>query len=131
MDQIAIEYGRERCGPPRPRRPRPETIWTPGQRRVCQAIEAAFAVGREELCATTRGRCNIALARQTGMYLARVALGMTLSDAGLMFGRDRTTAAHACRLLEDLRDDPSFDALLEAMEAFVLNSEEQSGSGRR
>jgi hypothetical protein len=32
------------------------------------------------------------------------------------FGRDRSTAVHACRLIEDRRDDPSFDAVFDALE---------------
>ena len=90
-----------------------------------------FDVGRDDLRAATRGRCQIAFARQTGMYLARVALGMTLFDAGHLFGRDRTTASHACRLIEDLRDDPSLDALLQAMEAYVVSPGHRRGRARR
>jgi chromosomal replication initiation ATPase DnaA len=131
MDQFAIEPGR----PPRdlqrpPRKSRRQTI-AARETRLFQAIEAALSVRRAELCARTRGRHDIALARQTGMYLARIALGMTLADAGLLFGRDRTTAAHACRLVEDLRDDPRFDAMLDLMEAFVLHHETLCGSDRR
>jgi chromosomal replication initiation ATPase DnaA len=65
------------------------------------------------------------------MYLARVVLGMTLLGAGHLFGRDRTTASHACRLIEDLRDDPGFDALLQAMEAFLMRADVRRGSARR
>ncbi|WP_409728106.1 helix-turn-helix domain-containing protein [Pseudorhodoplanes sp.] len=89
------------------------------EQRLLTAVAFGFGVDRRHLCAPTRGRADIALARQAGMYLARVALGQTLSRAGRLFGRDRTTAAHACRVVEDLRDDPHFDALLHAMESFV------------
>ncbi|MGD9925198.1 MAG: helix-turn-helix domain-containing protein [Pseudorhodoplanes sp.] len=92
-----------------------------------EAIEAAFDVDRNELGAATRGRGVVALARQTGMYLARVAFGMKLTDAGHLFGRDRTTASHACRLVEDRRDDPGFDALLSAIEAFALRTDVPEG----
>jgi hypothetical protein len=131
MDQFAIGHRRERDGLPGPRGQGREQSRTTEARRLFEAIEAAFTVGRDDLCAATRGRCDIAFARQTGMYLARVALGMTLSDAGLLFGRDRTTASHACRLVEDLRDDPGFDTLLDAMEAFVMRSGAQTGSTGR
>jgi len=33
--------------------------------------------------------------------------------------RDRTTAAHACRLIEDRRDDPELDGRLEHLERAV------------
>jgi hypothetical protein len=130
MDQRAIGEIRRQDGLPRPagggKQPR-----AAAEARLFEAVETAFAVRSDELCAATRGRCDIAFARQIGMYLARVALGMTLSDAGLMFGRDRTTAAHACRLVEDLRDDRGFDEFLEAMEAFVLRTDARDGSAIR
>jgi chromosomal replication initiation ATPase DnaA len=98
-------------------------------KRVLQAVEAVFTVDKDELQSATRGRWEIAFARPTAMYLARVSLGMTLSQAGGLFYRDRTTAAHACRLLEDLRDDPRFDALLSVMEEFVLRPDAGTRSG--
>jgi hypothetical protein len=90
--------------------------------RLFRAIEAAFEVDRDDLCQSSRGRSKVAFARQTAMYLARVTLGRTLADAALLVGRDRTTAAHACRVVEDRRDDPGFDSLLDAMEIFVLRA---------
>ena len=56
-------------------------------------------------------------ARHTCMYLAYVIFQWPLERVGAAFGRDRTTAGHACRLIEDRRDDPAFDAGLEALEA--------------
>ena len=53
------------------------------------------------------------------MYLSHVSAGLTLTEVGTLFGRDRTTAAHACRLVEDLRDDPSFDRTLEQIELAI------------
>ena len=50
------------------------------------------------------------------MYLAHVSFGATFSAVGRAFGRDRTTAAHAARVIEERRDDPSIDALLDRLE---------------
>lgn len=50
------------------------------------------------------------------MYLAHVACGLTMSDTGRLFGRDRTTVAHACGVIEDKRDDPLFDRALDLLE---------------
>lgn len=130
MDQLAVGYRRGPRGLNEPCEQRRGQRRTAREARLFQAIEATFEVGCDELCGATRGRCDVALARQTGMYLARVTLGMTLADAGMLFGRDRTTAAHACRLVEDLRDDVRFDALLEAIETFVLHAKLQSGGAR-
>lgn len=127
MDHHPIEGMGDRPEPGRSFRPRRRQPRTCAEARLFQAVEAAFDIGYEDLCAATRGRCEIAFARQTGMYLARVALGMTLSKAGSLFGRDRTTASHACRLVEDWRDDPGFDALLHAIESFVLEAGARDG----
>jgi chromosomal replication initiation ATPase DnaA len=50
------------------------------------------------------------------MYLAHVVLGLNYSATGLLFSRDRTTAAHACQVVEDRRDDPAIDRLLQQLE---------------
>ncbi|MGZ8330820.1 MAG: helix-turn-helix domain-containing protein [Rhodoplanes sp.] len=50
------------------------------------------------------------------MYLAHVSFGANYSEIGRAFGRDRTTAAHACRVVEERRDDPGLDAILEQLE---------------
>jgi chromosomal replication initiation ATPase DnaA len=127
MDQQAIEGMADRDRGSRRRSVRGRSA----RKRIFAAVEAAFDVGGADLRKTTRGRCEIAFARQTGMYLARVTLGMTLSEAGHLFGRDRTTASHACRCIEDRRDDPRFDALLGAMESFVLCADDRGGSASR
>ena len=63
-----------------------------------------------------RSRCHI---RQIAMYLCHVVLQMSLTDIGTGFGRDRTTASHACHVVEDLRDDPVYDAFLSTLERVV------------
>ena len=96
--------------------PGPRTVW-----RLCDAAAlataAAFAVPVGELQAATRRSPYVALARQSAMYLSHVAFGVNLSAVGRAFGRDRTTAAHACRLIEDRRDDPAVDAVLASLES--------------
>ena len=79
------------------------------QSRLAKIVADAFGVEPAELVRASRGCAQVALVRQAAMYLARVSLGMTLSEAAGLFGRDRTTAAHACRVIEDRRDD--FSAL--------------------
>jgi hypothetical protein len=55
-------------------------------------------------------------ARQTAIYLAHVAFGLTYTEIGQIFRRDRSTVAHACAVIEDLRDDPAIDQALTAIE---------------
>lgn len=87
---------------------------------LCRQLEsltaAAFAVPVSELRAPSRRTRPVAFARQSAMYLAHVMLGLSYSATGRLFARDRTTAAHACRLVEDRRDDPAIDRVLFTLE---------------
>lgn len=80
------------------------------------SVSRVFAVPVEALRTATRGRAHVALARQTAMYLAHVVCGLSLTEVGRIFERDRTTVSHACALIEDRRDDHLFDQLLELLE---------------
>ena len=94
------------AGPPRPSR----------VDALEAVVAAAFAIPPGELRAPTRRSAPSALARQTAMYLAHVTFGLSLTEVGQMFGRDRSTAAHACRCTESRRDDPDMDTLLVGLE---------------
>ncbi|MDH4981281.1 helix-turn-helix domain-containing protein [Hyphomicrobium sp. D-2] len=80
------------------------------------AVVQVFGVSESELRRASRGRANVALARQVAMYLAHVGCGLSLTEAGRLFERDRTTVAHACGVIEDRRDDPLFDRALDLLE---------------
>ena len=82
-------------------------------------VASAFRVDASALRSRTRGTASVAFARQVAMYLAYTRLGMPYADAGAIFGRDRTTAAHACRLVEERRDDPRIDSALDHLERAV------------
>ena len=84
------------------------------------AVAAITQVPAAQLRAPRRGRRPIALARQTAMYLAHVAFGLTFTRVGICFGRDRTTVRHACALIEDRRDDPVLEFALSALEVGLL-----------
>ena len=84
-----------------------------------QAVLRVFMVASADLWSGTRGRPHAAFARQVAMYLAHVACGLTLTQVGEVFARDRTTVAHACGRVEDLRDDPVFDRSLELLEGVL------------
>jgi len=84
-----------------------------------QSVAAVFSVPLGEMRARTRRKAEIAFARQVAMYLAHVTCGMSLTEVGYLFGRDRTTVAHACALIEDRRDDPRFDRMVDNLERAV------------
>lgn len=62
------------------------------------------------------------LPRQAAMYMANVAFGLTYTEISTMFGRDRTTVAHACAMIEDLRDNPTVDRALTVLESALTAS---------
>ncbi|MCP4934467.1 MAG: chromosomal replication initiator DnaA [bacterium] len=82
-------------------------------------VALVYEVDQSQLVARTRGRKNIAFARQVAMYLAHTTEGLSLSDVGRLFGRDRTTVAHGCALVEDARDDMTFDRSLSHLESAI------------
>ena len=92
---------------------------TPGnvpREAIEQAVIQVFGIASKDLRRTTRGRAKVALARQVAMYLAHVGCGLSLTETGRLFERDRTTVAHACGVIEDRRDDPTFDRALDLLE---------------
>lgn len=58
-------------------------------------------------------------ARRVSMYLAHVALGWQLERVGHAFGVNRQTASTACRRIEDARDEPNLNALLDELETLI------------
>ena len=96
-------------------------------RRVEACVAHVFSVRHEALRAATRGPAHVALARQAAMYLCHTALGYSLTSVGRLFERDRTTVSHACRLVEDRRDDKAFDILMACLERSVLGDAKSCG----
>lgn len=85
-----------------------------------QAIVAhVYDVPMDELRAATRRNAHTAFARHVAMYLAHVAYGLSLTEVAHAFGRDRSTASHACHRIEDLRDDPGLDDRLARLEGLL------------
>ncbi len=75
-------------------------------------VARTFAVRESDLLAKTRCRAQTAFARQVAMYLAHTSFGLSLTEVGALFERDRTTVAHGCALIEDRRDMPWLDQTL-------------------
>lgn len=97
------------------------------QREVCarlqEIVEATvaqvFNIWPADFGSINRGTARVALARQVAMYLRHVTCRRTLTDVGRIFARDRTTVAHACAVVEDLRDDARFDRVLDLLDMIV------------
>lgn len=94
---------------------------TPEKRaRLCEAVldlcSALFNVSGHDLRQANRCSQSIARVRQIAMYLCNTTLGISLTDIGKAICRDRTTVSHAVQLIEDLRDDAEFDAIIDQVE---------------
>jgi chromosomal replication initiation ATPase DnaA len=87
---------------------------------ICRLVTACvafdFGLDAAALEAMLRGSQRVAFARQIAMYLAHVGFGLSFEAIGRAFGRDRTTVGHACRIVEDGRDDIWFDCRVATLE---------------
>lgn len=91
----------------------------PLRQAIDPAVALVFDVEPHELGAATRRSPRAAFARQVAMYLAHVVCGLSMTEVGVLFSRDRTTVAHACEVVEDRRDDPDLDRRVERLECAV------------
>lgn len=91
----------------------------PGAARILTVVADVRHIRVEPILAARRGRAATAEARQIAMYLCNTLLGVSLTEVGALFGRDRTTVGYACAAIEDRRDDEAFDAELTALEGAV------------
>jgi chromosomal replication initiation ATPase DnaA len=85
--------------------------------RVAECVARGRGLKVRDLLRPSRGELDIARARQLAMYLVHVLLSRPQDVVGVLFGRDRTTVAHACRVMEDRRDDPAIEAEIASIEA--------------
>ena len=90
------------------------------QHQICRASAAAWkGVPASALLRPERNAAAIVQARHTAIYLAHVVFGCSLTRAGAMVGRDRTSARHACLRIEERRELPRVDRALDALEAAI------------
>ena len=94
------------------------------ERAVLITHLVAFSTGvpARDIAAHGRVAEPAVAARHLAMYLAHTGLGWPLARVGAAFGRDRTTVGHACRRVEDRRDDAEFDRTLEVLEACLRHA---------
>lgn len=97
--------------------PAPESVPAATCRHVASRVAIAFGLDVRAIVSTGRGSPPAAFARQVAMYLAHVGFALSFERIGRQFGRDRTTVSHACRVIEDRRDDDAFDRLMSGLEA--------------
>lgn len=93
-------------------------------KRICHGVAelaaAEFGLDAAAMMSSTRGAPRAAYVRQVAMYLAHVGFALSFEAIGRSFGRDRTTVSHACRVVEDSRDDTKLDRRLAGLEIMCV-----------
>ena len=107
--------------------PVPETLsMAPYREAICELCEKtvslALSVPLAGMQSNTRCNAETALARQIAMYLCHTTFSLLLTEVGLHFNRDRTTVSHACALIEDKRDNLTFDVLVCQLESLLCDA---------
>ncbi|MEM1381313.1 MAG: helix-turn-helix domain-containing protein [Pseudomonadota bacterium] len=97
-------------------RPSDAAEWATAGDIVISVTARAFQVPPEAFFLQRRSTAEVAFARQVAMYLFHIVFGGTYKDVGVFFGRERTTVAYACSLVEDERDDAKLDKKLDRLE---------------
>lgn len=96
---------------------------------VNQMIAAAFQLKAERLLKSDRGAVRVNRPRQISMYLMNTALSLKFTEIAEFYNKDRTTVSHACRVIEELRDDPEFDERIGEFEKTIRTVLELSSTG--
>ncbi len=81
----------------------------------------AMRLGTPMETLTRRGRLSppALRARRVSLYLAHVALGWTLERVGHAYGINRQTVSTACTRIEEARDEPHLNDLLDELAATI------------
>jgi chromosomal replication initiation ATPase DnaA len=92
-------------------------------------VGLAMGISPAEILSPCRGSTRAAFARQLSMYLLHTSLSLPYGEIARICGRDRTTVSHACRTIEDARDDWRQDRLIQDLEEMLLAVDPLLGTG--
>ena len=96
---------------------------------VQQIVALRLGTPMETLTRKARLSQSALRARRVSLYLAHVALGWSLERVGHAFGISRQTVGTACTRIEDARDNPELNALLNELEGAIHAIVGQPGDG--
>ena len=87
-----------------------KSIW------LAQNVAAgAYGVAMDDMRSRTR-KGEAEKARQLAAYLARVVFDVGLRELAHATGRSPATVFHACKCVEQRREEPQFDTAVESLE---------------
>jgi len=83
------------------------------------AVSLEFGLTETDITHPSKGTRHLRFARQVAMYLVHVVYELNHTHIGKLFFKDRSTVSHACKVVEDSRDDAVFDMKLIRLENFL------------
>jgi len=83
------------------------------------AVSLEFGVTELDLKSPKSQSRHIRFVRQVAMYLVHVVYELNHTHIARLFAKDRSTVSHACKVVEDSRDDGVFDLKLIRLENFL------------
>ena len=86
---------------------------------LAHLVAETMDVDADRLLSRERGVRQVSRGRQIAMYLMHTSLSASHNQVARAFARDRSTVAHACRSIEDARDDPVIERRLGVLEAML------------
>ncbi len=95
-----------------------------------RVVANEFRVAEAEMLKPSRSVAEVAFARQVAMYLAHVVYSLSYNEVAAAFGRERSTVAHACAIVEDARDDAVFEERMAKLEERLKKLDDVRQRGR-
>jgi chromosomal replication initiation ATPase DnaA len=86
---------------------------------VIATVCLEFGVTETDIKNPKRQGRHLRFARQVAMYLSHIIYEMNHTLIGERFAKDRSTISHACKVVEESRDDPVFDMKIIKLENFL------------
>jgi len=96
----------------RPRNKTPFFIDAARAKLVASVIALEFSVPESGIFCAGKGTSERSYTRHIAMYMMYCVYGTTKTRIAEVFGRHSSTVSHACKVIEDQRDDPVFDGKL-------------------
>ncbi|MEN0088512.1 MAG: helix-turn-helix domain-containing protein [Pseudomonadota bacterium] len=92
-------------------------------KHVLRVVASYFGLPIDTLMAPTRGKQDVAFARQLAMYLANTHYQLSMPLIARTMGRDRSTIGFGIRRIEDLRDNERTDTIINCLELLLMNGD--------
>ena len=83
---------------------------------IVSTVSLEFAVPESGILSHLKGTSEVSYSRQIAMYLMHCIFGTSKTRIAEIFGRHFSTVSHACKVIEEDRDDPVFDDKLISLE---------------